>query len=105
MAWISLFVAGLLETAWAAGLKALSGSFSFGLVVATAAAMLASIWGLYWSLRSLPLGVAYPIWTGLGSVGSVVVGVLVFKQEISLWGILGIIFLILGMFLVSLETH
>ncbi len=105
MAWITLLVAGLLETAWAAGLKSLSGSFRFSLLLATIALMIASLGALYWSMRSLPLGVAYPIWTGIGSVGSVVVGITVFKQDIGAYGIAGVACLVLGMFLVSFETH
>lgn len=105
MAWIALFIAGLLETAWAAGLKSLSGGFRFSLFVATAALMLASLGALYWSMRSLPLGVAYPIWTGIGSIGSVVIGVTVFKQDIGIIGISGVACLIIGMFLISFETH
>ena len=105
MAWIALFIAGLLEVAWAAGLKALSGSFKLSLLIATAALMLASLGALYWSMRSLPLGIAYPIWTGIGSVGSVIIGFLVFKQDVSAAGIAGVACLMIGMFLVSLETH
>lgn len=105
MAWIALFIAGLLETAWAAGLKSLSEGFRFSLLIATAALMLASLGALYWSMRSLPLGVAYPIWTGIGSVGSVVIGITVFKQDIGAFGIAGVACLMIGMFLVSLETH
>ena len=105
MAWIALFIAGLLETGWAAGLKSLSGGFRLGIVVATAAMMLASLGALYWSMRSLPLGVAYPIWTGIGSVGSVVAGITVFKQDIGIFGIAGVACLVIGIFLVGLETH
>ena len=105
MAWIALFIAGLLETGWAAGLKSLSGGFRLGIVVATAAMMLASLGALSWSMRSLPLGVAYPIWTGIGSVGSVVVGITVFKQDIGIFGIAGVACLVIGIFLVGLETH
>ena len=105
MAWIALFIAGLLETAWAAGLKSLSGGFRLSLLIATAALMLASLGALYWSMRSLPLGIAYPIWTGIGSVGSVVVGITVFKQDIGIFGIAGMACLMIGIFLVSLETH
>jgi len=94
-----------LETGWAAGLKSLSGGFRLGIVVATAAMMLASLGALYWSMRSLPLGVAYPIWTGIGSVGSVVVGITVFKQDIGIFGIAGVACLVIGIFLVGLETH
>ena len=100
MAWIVLLIAGLLETAWAAGLKSLSESFRLSLLFATAALMIASLAALYWSMRSLPLGVAYPLWTGIGSVGSVIVGITVFRQDIGVLGIAGVAFLIIGMFLI-----
>jgi quaternary ammonium compound-resistance protein SugE len=92
-------------TAWAAGLKSLSGGFKFSLLIATAALMLASLGALYWSMRSLHLGVAYPIWTGIGSIGSVIIGITVFKQDISVFGIAGVTCLMIGLILVSLETH
>lgn len=105
MAWTTLLIAGLLETAWAAGLKSLAGSFRLSLLLAMTALMIASLGALYWSMRSLPLGVAYPIWTGIGSVGSVIVGITVFKQDIGFFGIAGVACLIIGMFLISFETH
>ena len=105
MAWIVLLIAGLLETAWAAGLKSLSEGFRLGLAFATIIMMIASLGALYWSMRFLPLGVAYPIWTGIGAVGSVIVGISMFKQEIGVFGIAGVACLIIGMFLVSLETQ
>ena len=58
MAWAALLIAGLRETAWAAGLKALSGSFGPGLLIATAAQMPAGLAALHGSMRSSPLGVA-----------------------------------------------
>ena len=105
MAWITLIIAGLLETAWASSLKGMADKFSFGLLIATLALMGASLAALYWSMRTLPLGIAYPIWTGIGSVGSVVVGVMFFKQEIGIVGIAGVACLLLGMLLIGLETR
>ncbi len=105
MAWIALFVAGLLETAWATGLKVAADKFSIGLIVATAALMFASLAALYWSMRSLPLGIAYPIWTGVGSIGSVIVSFVLFKQQVGIVSIAGVVCLIVGIFLISLETQ
>ncbi len=105
MAWISLIVAGLLETVWAAGLKSLAAKMSAPVLAGTVLAMVASLVALGWAMRALPLGIAYPVWTGIGSVGSVVVGVLVFKQSIGAPGIAGVAFLIVGMILLGLETH
>lgn len=104
MAWFFLLVAGLLEIAWAAGLKLAAERFSFGLIGLTALAMIASLAALYWSMTRLPLGVAYPIWTGIGSVGSVVVGVMVLGQQIGATGIIGIMLLLTGMILLGLDT-
>lgn len=105
MAWRALLVAGLLETAWAAGLKAVAGDFRSSLLIAFAALMIGSLAVLLWSMRTLALGIAYPVWTGIGSVGSVAIGVRVFKQDIGAVGIAGIACLRVGMFLPGLETH
>jgi len=75
MAWLYLLTAGLLEIAWAVGLKYTHG-FSRPVPSAlTVAAMIASIWFLALALKSLPLGTAYAIWTGIGTIGTVIVGI------------------------------
>ena len=56
-------------------------------------------------MNRLPLGIAYPIWTGIGSVGSVLVGVLAFNQNISISGVAGLTLLIAGMFLLGSGAH
>lgn len=79
MAWIILLAAGLFEVVWAVGLKAANGR---PLVLAvTIAAMIASVVLLYLALRDLPLGTAYAIWTGIGAVGTVFVGILWFGES------------------------
>lgn len=72
---------------------------------AMTATLLGRIAARPWMRSALRLGGAYPIWTGTGSVGSVVVGIIVFKQEISAAGIVGLACLMIGIFLVSLEAH
>lgn len=105
MAWIYLVTAGILEVAWAAGLKKLGISFSWGLGIVTLIALIASLTALHAAMIRLPLGIAYPIWTGIGSVGSVVVGVMIFQQTLSIWGVLGLILLVLGMLLLGADAH
>ncbi|ABD54207.1 DMT family transporter [Jannaschia sp. CCS1] len=105
MAWVYLFIAGALEVAWATGLKKLGIGFSWTLGVLTLIAMIASIIALYAAMTRLPLGIAYPIWTGIGSVGSVLVGVLAFNQNLSWSGIAGLALLIAGMFLLGSDAH
>lgn len=104
MAWFYLFSAGLLEVVWATGLKKLGAGFSFTLAVLTLVVMGASIAALYAAMARLPLGIAYPIWTGLGSIGSVVVSVYAFNHSISLSGILGLILLLAGMVLLGMDA-
>jgi len=105
MAWIYLFIAGAFEVAWATGLKKLGVGFTWTLSVLTLIAMIASIVALYAAMTRLPLGIAYPIWTGIGSVGSVLVGVLAFNQNLSLSGIGGLTLLIAGMVLLGSDVH
>jgi quaternary ammonium compound-resistance protein SugE len=75
MAWIVLFAAGLLETVWAVGMK-LSHGFTRPMPSAiTVAAMIGSVVLLAWAMRTLPLGTAYAVWTGIGTVGAFAAGV------------------------------
>lgn len=80
MAWLYLFVAGLLETGWAVGLKYTDGFTRLWPSVATVLMMIASFWLLALALRSLPLGTAYAVWTGIGATGTVILGILLFKE-------------------------
>jgi quaternary ammonium compound-resistance protein SugE len=75
MAWMILVVAGLLEIGWAAGLKYSDGLTRFWPAVITLAAMVASMWLLAVAVRSLPVGTAYAVWTGIGTVGTALVGI------------------------------
>jgi len=83
MAWIILLFAGLLEIAWAVGLK-LSNGLSRPLpAAATIVAMIASMALLAVAVRTLPLGTAYAVWTGIGAVGTVLFGILLFGESAS----------------------
>ena len=80
MAWFILLLAGLLEIGWAIGLKYTQGFTRLWPSVATLASMLASLLLLASALRTLPLGTAYAIWTGIGAVGTVVLGIILFGE-------------------------
>ncbi|HEY9470936.1 MAG TPA: quaternary ammonium compound efflux SMR transporter SugE [Propionibacteriaceae bacterium] len=80
MAWVVLFIAGLFEVGWAIGLKYTEGFTRFWPTVGTVAAMAVSIGLLGLAVRSLPIGTAYPIWTGLGAVGTVALGMVLFSE-------------------------
>ena len=83
MAWIILFVAGLLEVGWAVGLKYTEGFTRLWPTVATAIALIASMGLLGLAVRSLPLGTAYAVWTGIGTVGTALLGILLFREPVS----------------------
>jgi quaternary ammonium compound-resistance protein SugE len=81
MAWLVLFVAGLCEIAWAVGLKYTDG---FTRPVPTAlvvTAMVASVWLLAIALRTIPLGTGYAVWTGIGAVGTALMGMILFNES------------------------
>lgn len=80
MPWIWLIVAGLLEIAWAVGLKFTHGFTKLWPSVATVLLMLASFWCLAQAVKALPLGTSYAIWTGIGAVGTVIAGIVLFKE-------------------------
>ncbi|HEY0820066.1 MAG TPA: quaternary ammonium compound efflux SMR transporter SugE [Rhizobacter sp.] len=80
MAWVILFIAGLFEVAWAIGLKYTDGFTRLWPSVGTVAAMVASVVLLGWAMRTLPVGTAYAVWTGIGAVGTVALGVVLFQE-------------------------
>ena len=80
MAWIILFVAGVFEVCWAIGLKYTEGFTRLWPSVGTVAAMAASVVLLGWAMRSLPVGTAYAVWTGIGAVGTVLLGLVLFDE-------------------------
>jgi len=80
VAWAILIVAGLFEIAWAVGLKYTQGFTRLGPTVFTAVSLVISMGLLGWSVRTLPLGTAYAVWTGIGAVGTAIAGILLFKE-------------------------
>jgi quaternary ammonium compound-resistance protein SugE len=83
MPWLILLVAGLLEVGWAVGLKYTEGFTRLWPSIATLVALIASVLLLAVAVRHLPLGTAYAVWTGIGTVGTVIVGIAVFGESAS----------------------
>ncbi len=94
--WASLFVAGVFEIVWAVGLKYSDGFSKLGPSALTVAAMGASIWFLAIAMKQLPLGTAYAIWTGIGAVGTVIAGVILFAESTDALRIACIALILLG---------
>ena len=104
MAWIALTIAGLFEVVWAYTMK-LSEGFSRPVMTAvTFAAMFVSFGLLSWAMRSLPLGTAYTVWTGIGAVGAFVVGVAVLGESASPMRIAAALMIIGGLVLMKLSS-
>ncbi len=80
MPWVILFVAGLLECAWAVGLKYAEGFTRPLPSVLTVLAMAASFWLLSIAMKTVPVGTAYAVWTGIGAAGVAVAGVVLFGE-------------------------
>jgi quaternary ammonium compound-resistance protein SugE len=84
MAWWALVVAGLFEIGWAVGLKYTHGFTRLWPTVATAVAMTLSVVLLAYAVRTLPVGTAYAVWTGIGAVGTVILGIMLFGEPATL---------------------
>lgn len=97
MSWIILFFAGLFEVGWAVGLKYTDG-FSRPLPTAlTVAAMAVSLGLLGLAMKELPLGTAYAIWTGVGAVGTVIAGIILFGESMALFRLASVALIITGL--------
>ena len=104
MAWVALFIAGLLEVVWAFSMKQSAGFTRLGPTVVTLVAMVASFALLSWSMRVLPLGTAYTVWTGIGAVGAFAVGILILGEPANAMRLLAAGLILAGLVLMKLST-
>lgn len=96
MAWFLVIVSGLLETGWALGLKASEGFTKPLPSVLTIAGMLASFALLTIAVRTLPIGTAYAIWVGIGAVGTAILGILVYREPVTVARIACLLLVVAG---------
>jgi quaternary ammonium compound-resistance protein SugE len=96
MAWLYLFVAGIFETAWAIGLKYSAGFTRLGPSIFTILTMAISLYLLALALRTLPVGTGYAVWTGIGTVGAAILGILLFNESREITRILCILLIVVG---------
>jgi len=108
MQWIILFIAGLFEVAWAIGLKYTEGFSKLWPSVFTIVCMIISMGLLAYAVKHLPIGTAYAIWTGIGAVGTAILGIILFnesKEFVRIFFILLIVIGIVGLKLFSSQTN
>ena len=104
MAWISLLIAGLLEVVWAFSMKQSAGFTKLMPSVVTAVAMVASFALLAFSMRQLPLGTAYTIWTGIGAVGAFIAGVAFLGEPLTPMRVAAAVLIVSGLVLMKLSS-
>ena len=102
--WVALLLAGLMEIIWALGLKYSDGFSRFWPTVGTALAVPLSFLFLAWSLKSVPFGTAYAIWTGIGAAGAVVIGMVLFEERADVLRVGCLVLIITGMIGLKLTT-
>jgi len=104
--WICLVIAGIFEVVWAYSMK-LSNGFSKPLpTLITLVMMIASFGLLSYAMRTIPLGTAYTIWTGIGAVGAFIVGIVVLGEQLSTLRVIAAILIVCGIVLMKLSsTH
>jgi quaternary ammonium compound-resistance protein SugE len=104
MAWVALLAAGLLEIGWALGLKYSDNFTNFWPSLATLVAIALSFALMSVALQSVPFGTAYAVWTGIGAAGSVMIGMLLFKEPTDILRILFLGLIVTGIIGIKLAT-
>ncbi|WP_312708565.1 multidrug efflux SMR transporter [Stenotrophomonas sp.] len=104
MAWIYLLAAGVLEIVWAFAMKQSDGFSKLTPSIITPVTMTASFWLLSLAMRTLPLGTAYTIWTGIGAVGAFVVGIVFLGEQISAMRIGAAVLIVSGLVLMKVSS-
>lgn len=104
MAWIALAVAGVFEVVWAFSMKQSAGFTKLWPTIITFVAMLISFGFLSFSMRTLPLGTAYVIWTGIGAVGSFLLGIFVLQEPASVMRLTAAALIVAGLVLLKIST-
>jgi len=104
MAWVRLLIAGILEVVWAFYMKQSDGFTRAVPTVITLVTMVGSFALLSWSMKTLPLGTAYTIWTGIGAVGAFLVGVVVLDEQANATRILAAVLIVAGLVLMKVSS-
>ena len=104
MAWIILILAGLFEVGWAIGLKYTEGFTRLWPTVGTVVAMVISLGLLGVAMKSLPVGTAYAIWVGVGAVGTVILGIVLFQEPVNALRMVSVGLIIAGLVGLKLAT-
>ncbi len=104
MPWFYLFIAGLLEIVWAYSMKESEGFTRTIPTIVTLIAMLGSFWLLALAMRTIPLGTAYVMWTGIGAVGAFILGIVMLSEPVNAIRITAALLIISGLILMNVSS-
>ena len=105
MSWTILFLAGIFEIFWAVGLKYSDGFTKLFPTIFTIVTMIISFYLLSLALKALPIGTAYAVWVGIGTVGTVIAGIVLFGESMSLIRVISILFILIGIVGLKFTTN
>ncbi|MCT7470589.1 quaternary ammonium compound efflux SMR transporter SugE [Aliarcobacter cryaerophilus] len=105
MSWTILFLAGIFEIFWAVGLKYSDGFTKLFPTIFTIVTMIISFYLLSLALKTLPIGTAYAVWVGIGTVGTVIAGIMLFGESMSLIRVISILFILVGIVGLKFTTN
>ncbi|HFZ8994518.1 TPA: quaternary ammonium compound efflux SMR transporter SugE [Citrobacter freundii] len=105
MSWLILLIAGLLEVVWAVGLKYTHGFTRLMPSVVTIVAMIASMALLSWAMKTLPVGTAYAVWTGIGAVGAAIAGIILLGESASPLRLASLALIVAGIIGLKISAH
>ena len=105
MSWTILFLAGIFEIFWAVGLKYSDGFTKLFPTIFTIVTMIISFYLLSLALKALPIGTAYAVWVGIGTVGTVIAGIMLFGESMSLTRVISILFILIGIVGLKFTTN
>ena len=105
MAWAILILAGIFEIIWAYSMKMSEGFTRFTPSVVTIVFMILSVVLLSISMRTLPLGTAYTVWTGIGAMGSFILGIMVLNEPMTAMRMIAAVLIVSGLVLMKLSSH
>lgn len=105
MSWTILFLAGIFEIFWAVGLKYSDGFTKLFPTIFTIVTMIISFYLLSLALKALPIGTAYAVWVGIGTVGTVIAGIILFGESMTLIRVMSILFILIGIVGLKFTTN
>lgn len=105
MSWLILLFAGLFEIVWAIGFRLVDGFGRPWLYLPITVSIVLSMGLLAWSIKEIPLGTAYAVWTGIGVIGTFIAGIVFFSEPVTVLRIVGVVLVLTGLTMLKITAH